>query len=57
MDDDQKSKAAQKAEALAEKEKGNAAYKRKAFEEALQHYGRALELYDEDISFLTNRCA
>ena len=26
------------------------------FEAAVEHYGRAMELYDEDISFLTNRC-
>jgi tetratricopeptide (TPR) repeat protein len=32
------------------------AYKAKRFEEAIQHYNRALELYDKDISFLTNRC-
>lgn len=47
--------AKQKADAQAEKELGNAAYKKKDFEAALQHYGKALELYDGDISFLTNR--
>ncbi|CAA7391681.1 unnamed protein product [Spirodela intermedia] len=46
-----------KAEAQKEKEAGNAAYKRKEFETAIQHYGKALELDDEDISFLTNRAA
>lgn len=31
-------------------------YKAKRFEEAIAHYNRAWELYDEDISFITNRC-
>lgn len=43
--------------AYKEKEEGNAAYKRKEFEKAIEHYNRALELYNEDISFLTNRAA
>ncbi|XP_078448093.1 hsp70-Hsp90 organizing protein 2-like [Wolffia australiana] len=46
-----------KAEAQKEKEAGNAAYKKKDFETAIQHYTKALELDDEDISFLTNRAA
>ncbi|CAL5432718.1 unnamed protein product [Camellia sinensis] len=46
-----------KAQALKEKEAGNAAYKKKDFENAIQHYTKAIELYDEDISFLTNRAA
>lgn len=54
---DAKEQAAKKAEAIKEKEKGNEAYKAKRFEEAISHYNRALELYDEDISFLTNRAA
>lgn len=49
--------AKRKADALAEKEQGNAAYKKKDFQSAVQHYDRALELYEGDISFLTNRCA
>ncbi|GFH17099.1 heat shock STI [Haematococcus lacustris] len=52
-----KAEAAKKAEALKEKELGNQAYKAKRFEEAIQHYNRALELYDKDISFITNRVA
>ena len=44
------------AEAKAEKEAGNAAYKKRQFDEAIQHYNRALELDDSDISYLTNRC-
>ena len=41
--------------ALKEKEAGNAAYKKKNFAEAIEHYTKALELFDEDITFLTNR--
>ncbi|XP_076442468.1 stress-induced-phosphoprotein 1-like [Babylonia areolata] len=43
--------------ALAEKEKGNAAYKSKDFEKALEHYGKAMELDPTNITFLTNRGA
>lgn len=46
-----------KAQAQKEKDAGNAAYKKKDFETAIQHYSKALELNDEDISFLTNRAA
>nr|GMD94265.1 hsp70-Hsp90 organizing protein 3-like [Ipomoea batatas] len=46
-----------KAQAQKEKEAGNAAYKKKDFETAIQHYSKALELDDADISFLTNRAA
>ena len=42
---------------MAEKDKGNAAYKAKRFDEAIQHYDAAYELYDRDISFITNRQA
>ena len=45
----------QKADAQAEKELGNAAYKKKDFDAALEHYGKAIELFDGDISYLTNR--
>ncbi|KAJ8764191.1 hypothetical protein K2173_005371 [Erythroxylum novogranatense] len=45
-----------KLQAAKEKELGNAAYKKKDFETAIAHYTKALELDDEDISFLTN-CA
>jgi stress-induced-phosphoprotein 1 len=55
--DDEKEKKARKAEALQEKEYGNAAYKKKEFESAVQHYSRAIELDDEDISYITNRAA
>ncbi|KAH0643627.1 hypothetical protein KY285_032287 [Solanum tuberosum] len=43
--------------ALKEKEAGNAAYKKKDFENAVQLYSKAIELDDADISFLTNRAA
>lgn len=48
---------ARKAEAAQEKELGNAAYKKKAFEDAIAHYSRAVELDDTDVTFLTNRAA
>ena len=43
--------------ALKEKELGNAAYKKKDFAVAIEHYDKAIELYDGDISFITNRAA
>ncbi|KAJ6705727.1 TPR REPEAT CONTAINING PROTEIN [Salix purpurea] len=46
-----------KPQALKEKELGNAAYKKKEFEKAIEHYTKAMELDDEDISYLTNRAA
>lgn len=46
-----------KAEAQKAKERGNAAYKARKFEEAIKHYDAAIELDDSDISFLTNRYA
>ena len=47
----------QKKRALEEKDKGNAAYKAKRFDEAIGHYDAAYQLFDQDISFLTNRSA
>lgn len=46
-----------KAQAVKEKELGNAAYKKKDFEKAIEHYTKAMEIDDEDISYLTNRAA
>lgn len=46
-----------KAEAKKEKELGNAAYKAKDFDVALEHYNKAIALDPEDISFLTNKAA
>ncbi|GJN21708.1 hypothetical protein PR202_gb09214 [Eleusine coracana subsp. coracana] len=55
--DDEKERKERKAAAQKEKEAGNAAYKKKDFETAIQHYTKAMELDDEDISYLTNRAA
>ena len=41
--------------ALAEKEKGNAAYKAKDFPTAITHYEKAWELDATNITFLTNK--
>ncbi|KAK9838651.1 hypothetical protein WJX74_000655 [Apatococcus lobatus] len=50
--------AKQKKQAAAkEKDLGNAAYKRKAFDEAIAHYDRAIGLDEQDISFITNKAA
>ncbi|KAJ0048056.1 hypothetical protein Pint_15937 [Pistacia integerrima] len=57
LTEDGKEKKDRKAQALKEKEEGNAAYKKKDFEKAIAHYTKALELDDEDISYLTNRAA
>ena len=46
-----------KEKALKEKEMGNAAYKKKDFENAIKHYSTAMEIDDEDISYITNRAA
>ncbi|XP_065857988.1 hsp70-Hsp90 organizing protein 3 [Euphorbia lathyris] len=55
--DEEKEAKERKAEAVKEKELGNAAYKKKNFETAIAHYTKAMELDDEDISYLTNRAA
>lgn len=55
--DEEKEVKQRKADAQKEKEAGNAAYKKKDFDTAIQHYSKALELDDEDVSFLTNRAA
>jgi len=54
---EEKDKKSRKAEAQKEKELGNAPYKKKDFDIAIQHYTKAMDLDDEDISFLTNRAA
>ncbi|KAF9973460.1 Hsp90 cochaperone [Actinomortierella ambigua] len=46
-----------KKEAVAAKDLGNAAYKKRKFEEALEHYAKAWELDSTNISILTNKAA
>ncbi|OVA02999.1 Tetratricopeptide TPR-1 [Macleaya cordata] len=55
--DEEKEALERKKEAQKQKDLGNAAYKKKDFENAIEHYTKAIELYDEDISFITNRAA
>uniref|UniRef100_A0A0E0KTA3 STI1 domain-containing protein n=1 Tax=Oryza punctata TaxID=4537 RepID=A0A0E0KTA3_ORYPU len=55
--EEEKERKGRKAAAQKEKEAGNAAYKKKDFETAIQHYTKAMELDDEDVSYLTNRAA
>ncbi|XP_062185217.1 hsp70-Hsp90 organizing protein-like [Phragmites australis] len=55
--EEEKGRKERKAAAQKEKEAGNAAYKKKDFETAIQHYTKAMELDDEDISYITNRAA
>lgn len=57
ISEEEKEKKEVKEQAQKEKEAGNAAYKKKDFETAIQHYTKAIELDDADISFLTNRAA
>ncbi|KAJ0265761.1 Hsp70-Hsp90 organizing protein 2 [Hirschfeldia incana] len=54
---EEREKKERKEKALKEKEMGNAAYKKKDFETAIKHYSAAMEIDDEDISFITNRAA
>lgn len=44
-------------QAKAEKEKGNAQYKKKNFEAAIEHYNKAIELEPTNITFYTNLAA
>ena len=37
------------------KEKGNESYKKKEFEDALKHYGAAIELEPDNVTFRNNR--
>ncbi|GLT78357.1 hypothetical protein SLA2020_498960 [Shorea laevis] len=57
LTEEEKDKKERKEKAQKEKDAGNAAYKKKDFETAVAHYTKALELDDEDISYLTNRAA
>ena len=47
----------EKREALKEKQLGNDAYKKKSFEEALEHYNKAVELDPTEIIYLLNIAA
>ncbi|NWI09243.1 STIP1 protein, partial [Crypturellus soui] len=44
-------------QALREKELGNAAYRRRSFDTALGHYGRARELDPRDMTYIANQAA
>jgi len=57
MTDGEKGDAEAKKKAQEAKQRGNELYKAKKFDEAIAAYDQALELYDKDISFLTNRAA
>ncbi|PVF93729.1 TPR-like protein [Serendipita vermifera] len=54
-EDDEEAKA--KKAALAEKAKGNEAYKNRNFDAAIEHFTKAWELSPKDITFLTNKAA
>lgn len=54
---EEKEKKERKEKAIKEKEMGTAAYKKRDFETAIQHYSTAMEIDDEDISYITNRAA
>lgn len=57
MTEEEKEEKESKAAANKEKEAGNAAYRNREFEKAIEHYNKAIEKYDKDISFITNRAA
>ena len=42
---------------MSEKEKGNAAYKSRDFETALNHYDKAIELDPTNVAFYNNKAA
>jgi len=57
LTEEERQKKERKEKALKEKGEGNVAYKKKDFGRAVEHYTKAMELDDEDISYLTNRAA
>ncbi|KFK34306.1 hypothetical protein AALP_AA5G127900 [Arabis alpina] len=54
---EEKEKSEKKEKAKKEKELGTVAYKKRDFDTAIQHYSTAMEIDDEDISYITNRAA
>ena len=56
LDEDAQRKKEDKIKADAEKALGTENYKKRQFDEAIQHYSNAWELY-KDITYLTNRAA
>lgn len=57
LSEEEKAAEEAKAAAMKEKEAGAAAYKALDFDTARAHFTKAWELYDRDVSFLTNRAA
>lgn len=57
MSEEEKAAEAKKAEAVEFKNKGNAAYKAKNFEEAIAAYDKAIELDPSDSTFVNNKAA
>ena len=57
MDTEEAELKQKRAAAAEEKELGNAAYKKKEFEMAVGHYSKAIEMDEEEISYITNRAA
>ncbi|KAJ1822164.1 Hsp90 cochaperone [Coemansia sp. RSA 2598] len=55
--EEEKDAAAKKAQAAEAKNQGNSAYKARKFEEALEHYNKAIELDGSDITFWNNKAA
>ncbi|KAJ2597201.1 Hsp90 cochaperone [Coemansia sp. RSA 1721] len=57
LTEDEKEAAVKKAQASEAKNLGNSAYKARNFEEALEHYSKAIELDATDITFWNNKAA
>ncbi|KAJ2363947.1 Hsp90 cochaperone, partial [Coemansia sp. RSA 2611] len=57
LTEEDKEAKAKKEQAEAAKAKGNAAYKARKFEEALEHYDQAIELNPADITYYNNKAA
>ena len=57
LPDEEKAKLAKHRQADAEKDLGNAAYKKKDFEVAIGHYDKAIELFPSELTYYTNKGA